>query len=257
MTGNNKSLKLFALALIAGSIGAMMVLQSPIVLPAGGQPITHDTEHAQQASPSGDVTTTVGDELPGLPMPGWMSHREITGKLYEWPLLYFKYWSMQRLSPIPTVTFLLFFGILGWSVFPGTLNQAAINCRQQFWKTFFRGLVASAVALLSIRFLFDSAIGAPLAYVLLGLLELALMLGLTTTSRLMGGALLNPFPRITKALSGGNKLSQELLEICIGCLLLSAIILLPSLGPLPRVGPRFALLLALLGVGGISRTQSK
>jgi hypothetical protein len=129
---------------------------------------------------------------------------------------------------------------------PKLLSAAGKRCRTEFWRSLILGTATVAGALLLIRLLFLSVIGTPLAFAFIAALELGLLLGLATVSATVGVSVLGLLP-VTRS----RTLYWKWIELTVGALLVSTLLLIPAIGILPPLGIRLVTLLAVLGLGSL------
>lgn len=170
------------------------------------------------------------------------------------PLMVFRHWAQERKPFVATFLFCMFVGLLGSAFFPKQVFVAQECCRSQFWKCLGKAILVGMTLVITVRILDLLLITHPLTTVLLGLLELVLVAGLAVGVSLLGEGV----TRNNLARSDYFKTHPRIAtvtRIMIGSLILALIVQVPGAGLLPRIGIRIALLVALLGAGGLLKTK--
>lgn len=170
------------------------------------------------------------------------------------PLMVFRHWAQERKPFVATFLFCMFIGLLGSAFFPNQVSVAQECCRSQFWKCLGKAILVGMTVIVTVRILDLLLIANPLTTLLLALLELAVVAGLSVGVSLIGEGL----TRNTLENSDYFKTHPRLAtftKIFLGSLILAIIVQIPGAGLLPRIGIRIALLVAILGAGGLLKTK--
>ncbi|HEY9784067.1 MAG TPA: hypothetical protein V6D17_01610 [Candidatus Obscuribacterales bacterium] len=211
-----------------------------IPLPDDGAPGEPDLEARARLLPESLRSTPIGQ----------MIMREMKVKdVRKRPMLYFRRWANKPLPPVATFLFVIFVNTLATALIRPRLDAAGAKVKEQFWKCLGSGILGLALFVISVKACFDAGVLAPLALVLLGVLQLGALTGMAVTSRLLGTSIL------ARATSHRSDWRTNALVILIGSLLFTIVLLLPGIGGLPRIGARLAILMCLLGFGGLLRSR--
>ncbi len=170
------------------------------------------------------------------------------------PLLFFRQWANKPLPPVQTFFFLLFVTVLAGEIIPARLELARLSYARRFWKCLWAGFLGCLIFVALARALFLSEIGMPLAIGSLAVLQLLLLLGFAVSSTLIGEAILVRL-RVDGALSNRKPWVLRQARAVTGTLILFAIVMIPGIGMLPRIGIRLIMLLCFLGMGALFRTR--
>jgi hypothetical protein len=167
------------------------------------------------------------------------------------PMLQMRTWANKKQRFLPSFAFLCLIGFICWWIFPTHLQSAVEECRKSFWKCFGAGLLISMIAMTVVRAVFLTQIGWPLAILLVGLSEGAMLVGLSLSVYNLGHAV-TLISRINKIpLLATSPAWARAIDIVIGAFLSSLLLLIPAFGNLPRCGTRLLALFAVLGLGAI------
>ncbi len=166
-------------------------------------------------------------------------------------LMPWRSWAEQPVPYLPAFVFLAFISMASWSIAPGYMTRASMFCREHFWKSLFLGISTLAILPPLIHFLYSSIIAIPLAILLKGLGQLAFLVGLAVMISLIGDRILVNLKLATVPFFTQRRLLLELLELTIGVLFMEALLAIPNIAGLPRIGIRLVLLLAAFGFGGL------
>jgi hypothetical protein len=174
-------------------------------------------------------------------------------ELQHRPFLYFRMWAARPPRVVPMALFVFMLTLVLGYVLTDRLTVARQTIRQQFWRSLGQGFITVVVALSFARPLFVSEIGTPLAHLLIGLIQLLLMTGLSTTVILIGETCLKRMGLADK-LANHPRLNR-FATAALGTIFVGLIAALPRIGMLPPVGIRLALLFCMLGSGGLLRSN--
>ncbi|MDZ4833131.1 MAG: hypothetical protein SGJ27_04950 [Candidatus Melainabacteria bacterium] len=170
------------------------------------------------------------------------------------PLIVFRQWAQERKPFGATLLFCLFFGLIGTAFFPRQIAVAQERCRSEFWKCLGTSILIGITLLVTVRILNSLLIAHALSTVLIAMLQLAMIAGLSVGVALIG-----------EGLTRGNLAKSNYFlthprvatftKILIGSVIIALIVQIPGAGLLPRIGIRIALLVAILGFGGLLKTK--
>jgi hypothetical protein len=170
------------------------------------------------------------------------------------PLLAFQRWAHDRKPFVPTFLFCMFFGLVGCALFPKQIAVAQECCRSQFWSCLGKSIMIGMIVGTSYWIIDQIVIAQALATVLIALWQLALLAGLAVGVSLIGEGLTRGNIAKSAYLTTHPRLAT-FIKLLIGSLTLALIVQLPGAGLLPRIGIRIALLVAILGAGGLLKTK--
>jgi len=177
------------------------------------------------------------------------------GGHHRTPVLSFRHWMVER-KPLPaTFLFCMFIGLLGTAFFPKQISVAAECCRTQFWRCLGRATLSGIVVLITIIILDRLVITESLATVLIALMQFVLVAGLSVGVSMLGDRVLERTKITNIEYLKTHPRVATFLKLLIGSLLIALIVQLPGLGKLPRIGIRIAVLIAILGAGGLLKTR--
>lgn len=171
------------------------------------------------------------------------------------PMVQWYFWANQRKPFLPSVGFILFFSLISWSLLPTLHRRASQVCREKFWSTFLTGVLAVFALILLVRMAIGSLIGWSMGIVLIGLFQLLLMCGVAIVSSIIGQRICSLLKLDKLPLLKERPRSMRFTELLVGALVLSALLQIPGIGVLPRIGTRLVAMLAVLGLGGIFQTR--
>lgn len=205
-------------------------------------------------SASGETPPPLIDQSPMAKFSQQFQPESSQADLRRRPLLYFRNWANQPLPPVQSFFFLLFVTLLASELMPTRLERARRACASGYWKSLWYGVVACILLTASARALFTSEIGSPLGIVSLAALELFVLLGFAVSATLIGQTLLTTMHLRQTTAAVGRAWVGRLGAAFLGTLILSLIMMIPQIGPLPRIGIRLIMLLCFLGMGALFRT---
>jgi hypothetical protein len=169
-------------------------------------------------------------------------------ELQHRPFLYYRFWANRPLRVVPMAIFVFLLTLVLGYVISDRLTVARQTIRRQFWRSLGQGFITIVVALSFARPLFISEIGTPLAHLLIGLIELLLVTGLSTTVILISETCLKRMGLADKF--ANHPRLNRFATAALGTIFVGLIAALPRIGMLPPVGIRLALLFCMLGSGG-------
>ena len=190
-----------------------------------------------------------------------------SGDIRKRPMMYWRRFADRRLPPIGTFLFFLFFNTTICLAFRKRVVVASQCVRKSFWKSLFVGALFVILMGTAARLCFDSVLYTPCALLFLGVAEFLSLCGLAVSSRTVGLALLTKLGYMqTNQVDGIPSDADDpasrrkarlmyLIPVMVGTVLFTLIALIPGLGPLPRLGTRFVMWFALLGLGALVRTK--
>jgi hypothetical protein len=170
------------------------------------------------------------------------------------PMLLWYHWANQRKPFGPSLVFLLFFSVTLSSLLPRWMSKSQVECKSHFWKSFLHGALVLAVAITSVRASLLTMIGWPLAIICMGLVQLFVIAGLTVLVLSLGQSI-GFHLKVEKWITRPDV--RRLFCILIGAVVCAALLQIPGVGILPRIGTRLVMLLAVVGVGGLFRSRHR
>jgi hypothetical protein len=171
------------------------------------------------------------------------------------PFLHFRR-AMNRPPQIGKCCFVLtMFGLIVLLLRRSDVFQAKDVCRKKFFRSFLTGFITMLSLMLLARPLFLSEIGMPLGLAFIALLQLGLSLGLVVSTSLIGEwvADLGAVNRIAWLVE--RPAFQSIVHLVLGVLLVGAILLIPGIGHLPRIGTRIVVLIGIAGMGALMKSK--
>ncbi|MDR3613421.1 MAG: hypothetical protein P4L53_07635 [Candidatus Obscuribacterales bacterium] len=164
----------------------------------------------------------------------------------RYPLVYWRQWSNRKLPPFRVLIFMLGLVSSVQLLLGSQLDAARVIYDKQRLRMFGIGALISVLGCVVAGFLYRLELFAPLAGLLIALVQLFNLFGLTVAAQSMGIGLL-------KLLKLGqwqqtSKLGL-LVRVWVGAFLLSLMVLIPRIGALPPVGNRLLCLFAVAGSG--------
>ncbi len=173
------------------------------------------------------------------------------------PLMAFRRWAHERKPFFPTFLFCLFVGLVGVSFFPTSISNAEEACKKSFWRCLGRAFLVGTVLVISVRILNQLQITLPLSTVLLAVLQMGILAGLSVGISLIGDRLIIKTGFAKLPFMAEHPRLVTFMQILIGSLMIALIAQIPGIGRLPRIGIRIALLIAILGVGGLLKARQR
>ncbi len=170
------------------------------------------------------------------------------------PLLAFQRWAHDRKPFVPTFLFCMFFGLAGCALFPKQIAVAQECCRRQFWGCLGKSIMIGMIVGTSYWIIDQIVIAQALATALIALWQLAVLAGLAVGVSLIGEGLTRGNIAKSAYLTTHPRVAT-FIKLVIGSLTIALIVQLPGAGLLPRIGIRIALLVAILGTGGLFKTK--
>ena len=243
-----KSLWRFLILVLALAVIPLTLTPWSLAEP-GGSPAGDET--VLPPVPATPPATTIGEEFQAVPLPAWLAGQTLAGDIRQQPFRYWRYWSNEPKPFAPTFLFCLTTSALAWLIAPAWLERAEGASRRRFWRTLLIGLTLVCVALGLARLLFLTHIGQALAVLVIGVVELGLLAGLAAASSLIGGALIGRLCPPYRSWQPRRPFVRRAAAVALGTAVITALVLLPGLGHLPRVGIRLVMLFACLGLGGL------
>ncbi|MBX9666368.1 MAG: hypothetical protein K2X93_02070 [Candidatus Obscuribacterales bacterium] len=171
------------------------------------------------------------------------------------PVMVFRRWAAERKRFVPTFLFCTFAGLIGTAFFSRYVAVAQECCRQQFWRCIGRSILTGVTILISVRVLDNLVITQPLSAVLIAMLEAGLIAGLSIGVSLIGERLSTKSGLCKIEYFGNHQRVTEFVRILLGSLVIALIVQIPGIGLMPRIGIRVAVLIAILGSGGLLATK--
>jgi hypothetical protein len=168
------------------------------------------------------------------------------------PMLIWYHWANQPKPFVPSLLIILFASAVVTSVLPNWTVAAQAQCKAHFWRTFFVGALIGIVGITGIRAALATQIGWSLSILITAALELALVAGLSVMVLAIGQSV-GYFLKMESWIQRPD--IRRLAYLLLGALICAALLQLPGVGVLPKIGARLLGLLALVGLGGLYRTR--
>lgn len=194
----------------------------------------------------------------------------LQSKEIRFPFIYFRQALNHKWQPRYFLPFLVFAALSFSFVAPGSLKAAVDNCRNNLPGCLAYSIIFTVLTMILAKAAFAAPALEPLGVVVMGLVELAYLLGLAVGTHSLAESLTEK----CRALFAGKKAEasseQEpaantgegrkacLIKIGVVILvaaILSTLTLIPDLGRLPRLGNRLLVVLAMLGLGGLLKAK--
>lgn len=151
--------------------------------------------------------------------------------------------------------YLTLFGVIVLLLRRDDILKAKDVCRKKFFRSFAIGFITLLLLMLLSRPLYLSEIGIPLAFAFIAILELGLSLGLVVSASLIGEKIAD-LARLNKIAWLIRRPScQSIVHLVLGALLFSAILLIPGIAHLPRIGTRIVVLIGIAGLGAFVKSK--
>ena len=175
-----------------------------------------------------------------------LEHGQHSDYVLRYPLKYWRDWSNQKLSPVRVLLCMLILVSITQLFCPVSLGAAREIYDRQRLRMFGIGALTCTLGCVVAGFLYRLELFAPLAGLLLALVQLVELFGLAVASQSIGNGLFSLI-----RLGQWQQQSQfgHLARIWSGAFLLSLIVLIPRIGALPPVGNRLLCLIAVAGAG--------
>lgn len=167
------------------------------------------------------------------------------------PMLQWRRWAEQKQPFLRSWLFCLFTSWSFWILIPKKLQAAEQVCRKEFWTCQLNGFALAGICLILARAAFLTHLGWPLGILLIALFQLGLLLGLTIIVSLSGHRIALLLRLGKWPLFSSRRGLCRFGELFLGTLLCAAILQIPVLGDLPRIGTRLVALFCLLGLGSL------
>lgn len=168
------------------------------------------------------------------------------------PMLIWYHWANQPKPFLSSFLLMLFASVVFTSLVPGFSQIAQTHCKARFWRTFFVGLLIAVLCICGVRIGLLTMIGWPMAVFLAGGFQLALLAGLSVMVLLIGQSL-GYYAKMEKWIARPD--ARRLAYLVVGALVCAALIQIPGVGILPKIGTRLVMMLALVGLGGLWRAR--
>ncbi|MCA9803783.1 MAG: hypothetical protein KC777_17550 [Cyanobacteria bacterium HKST-UBA02] len=169
------------------------------------------------------------------------------------PGLTFRAWA-NKPKPLPaTFLFCAFISIIGTGFFPGFINSARAATRKKFWRCLGVSVMVLITGLMLSTVLYLIEMGIPLAHLIIACLQLILLAGLCVAVTTMGHGILARAGLSRSDWAARHPRLLNLLAVLTGSLLFALMVQIPGFRKVPPVGIRIAVLLALVGAGGLLR----
>jgi hypothetical protein len=172
------------------------------------------------------------------------------------PMVQWSAWANKRKPFFGSLLLVLFFSVITWSVAPNRLRLSEPLVRSKFWSTLFVGALIVAIVLTIVRVSIRTLIGWPLGILTIGALELALLGGLSVVVSTLGRAGVGLIRLRSWPVIGKHEGGARFAELLLGAVICAAILQIPAVGMLPRIGTRIVALLAVLGTGALYRSRT-
>ena len=224
--------------------------------------------------------TPCADGVAGLTQPAWKSAlystREalqnsepiLQSKEIRFPFIYFRQALNHKWQPRYFFPFLVFAALSFSFVAPGSLKVAINNCRSNLPGCLAFSIIFTVLTMILAKAAFAAPALEPLGVVVMGLVELAYILGLAVgtqslaesltekcSARLVGNTASEPDGKGGRqAILKKDRLINVAVVILVAALL-STLTLIPDLGRLPRLGNRLLVVVAMLGLGGLLKAK--
>jgi len=169
------------------------------------------------------------------------------------PGLTFRAWANKPKPFLASFLFCAFISIIGTGFFPGFINSARAATRKKFWSCLGVSVMVLITGLMLSTVLYLIEIGITLAHLIAACLQLILLAGLCVAVSTMGHAILARTGLSRSDWAARHPRLFNLLVVFTGSLLFALMVQIPGFGKIPPVGIRIAVLLALVGAGGLLR----
>ncbi|MBK9142654.1 MAG: hypothetical protein IPM23_09180 [Candidatus Melainabacteria bacterium] len=169
------------------------------------------------------------------------------------PGLTFRAWANKPKPFAASFLFCAFISIIGTGFFPGFINSARAATRKKFWRCLGVSVMVLITGLMLSTILYLIEIGIPLAHLIAACLQLILLAGLCVAVSTMGHAILARAGLSSSDWAARHPRLFNLLVVFTGSILFALMVQIPGFGKVPPVGIRIAVLLALVGAGGLLR----
>lgn len=209
-------------------------------------------------SEQGDATSAPKIMPPGFwqyTVPDLLDQKARDKDLRKRPIMYWREWANQPVYFGPCLTLALFVTIVGNFLLPDRLAAARSYCAASFWRSFLAGLITLGLCVGFARGMFDSRIGTPIGFTVIAFLELGLLAGISVSCSLIGERIFARLKISDHPALVARPVLMRVLKYVAGSVVFALIMVMPGIGMLPRLGTRLAMLIALLGLGGIVRSK--
>jgi hypothetical protein len=181
---------------------------------------------------------------PRVLIPEGMQYEDVVQR----PFLYWRLWINQCLPFRRLLVFFLFVSSALQILCGPTLLGAKERYETKWLRSLGVGILSSVFAVTAVVGMARMGLFAPLATVLLAIVQLCGLLGLTIASMSVGESVLR-LTRLEKLLT--KPWLKTFVALWTGTILLSLLMLIPGAGPLPRLGNRILALIAVTGAGAL------
>lgn len=170
------------------------------------------------------------------------------------PMLLWFHWANLPKPFGPCFLFILFISVSVTSVMPVWVKKAEMFCKQSFWRTFFVGCLIATLTITLIRGALLSMFGWPMSVLVAGAFQLSLLVGLSVMVLLIGESL-GYYLKLDAWIKRPDV--RRLACLVLGTLICVALLQIPGIGILPKIGTRLVAMLALVGLGGLYRSRQR
>jgi hypothetical protein len=213
-----------------------------------------DPEVNQVSSPSSEGKGTLwGGRLWALPsshVPPGLEYDDAV----KYPIRYWRAWANQEI-PIGRILWILLVTLLPLQlILPNHVARVRSQYEQHWASSLGFGLLFLIFSGPSCGFLARTGLYAPLATLLLGLVQLTTLFGLTVACNSIGSGALSIL-RLEKRIEKSK--FYKVVTICLGIFLCSLLVLVPGHRLLPGLGIRLLALIAAAGTGAVLVSMKK
>jgi hypothetical protein len=229
---------------------------------AGHEPADWWTEKTSEPQAADQRPAETQEKFGMLHWSNWRLHAEKVGAEDEkepitiggrvrHPVIFFAHVANRPWKIIPLFSFLFSIGGMLKLFLPGLTALVTKRCRTNLYASLSSAFLYGTVLITIIRFSFFNDDLAPMGIYTFGFLQLSFALGLALGANLFAHNLYSLLTRKGEPAKMAARVLLYGLSLTVVALLLTVVSMVPSLGPLPRVGNRIIMLIAALGLGGL------
>lgn len=163
----------------------------------------------------------------------------------------FRKWANEPKPFGATLLLCIFISSISLGFFPKATKEAVACVKSSFWSCLGRAILTNICLIILFRVFITSKATMPISFMMIGILELLLLIGLSISIYLIGERITNRIGLNKLEILSSRHRVRTFISIFVGSILIALIVQIPELGKFPPIGVRLATLIAALGEGGI------
>jgi len=230
--------------------GVFVLISVCVVAPAPADDLDHNTNNLPAPQDKGSL---LGKRIMALQpnyVPAGLEYEDAV----KHPIMYWRAWANQGLPLREILSIFLVILLPIQFIFPGYVARVRSQYEQHWGRSLGIGLLFLIFGGGICGFLARSGLYAPLATLLLGVVQLITLFGLCVACNSIGAGALSIL-RLDKRIEKSK--FNKVVTICLGIFLVTCLMLVPGHRLLPGLGLRLIALIAAAGAGAVLVTMSK